>query len=720
MSFLYCSWASDSKEPAEEEEDEKETSEDLIHPSLKKPFVVTPAKESKKQNGEESVQCNGDSESKEIVTNGEVKEDKVENKPPFFVMWKNPEQEEEVESDKDEDSDNENEQDVKENSKEELKPSESVITEEETKEEEKEKTLEEEPKPSNQPIFFSVWKDPNKEDEYVSSSSESEYEEDNDNSEINGDNDVNDNASVKSEKKDDDPPAETNGKDEEEDLFDSIAKSVSKNMTTLFCDYDDFEIKQNHSDDNDNYNDNDIGGVEMNGRDDFDALSTKSRSRSGSVRSMKSNKSIKDSDSESRRSAREKPKIKYDLLFTKPKPISKYFEPGTFLDKSLYKTHRCDVKIKKMKLQVRDWKSLLPPKKRKKNDQDEMPLSKRKKLFKTETKKPPKPRGTDSISKRANPVPVPATGYQPVCKYVCKQCPLCWNFWNVSQPFGQHVLNQTCQKTETRPMSTTDTGDKVFLSVHTATNKTDSYVATSHVPSLKLLCRGSLVGKNSTSDVAITVKEGLEYYHSLMWQGSAEDSDMFQYVRKMGRITIVSSMKQYEKLCRDPLKIAIYLEKKISRTRVKYGSKSPTTNKWVEKYNYFLKLPLHDMFLSITKDGYRVLEVPDSGKIRLVCLVCNNMTCCGCKQDKKKKLKEAQSIQKNKVKSKKKVIKKKVNNKKDNHKKKIKSKNNKHDDDAIGVPNLKLHKCKACKKYFKNVAALKSHVKACKVKHKKH
>ena len=90
------------------------------------------------------------------------------------------------------------------------------------------------------------------------------------------------------------------------------------------------------------------------------------------------------------------------------------------------------------------------------------------------------------------------------------------------------------------------------------------------------------------------------------------------------------------------------------------------------------------------------------------------------KQDKKKKLKEAQSIQKNKVKSKKKVIKKKVNNKKDNHKKKIKSKNNKHDDDAIGVPNLKLHKCKACKKYFKNVAALKSHVKACKVKHKKH
>merc|ERR1712048_25969 len=117
------------------------------------------------------------------------------------------------------------------------------------------------------------------------------------------------------------------------------------------------------------------------------------------------------------------------------------------------------------------------------------------------------------------------------------------------------------------------------------------------------------------------------------------------------------------------------------------------------KYDYFLKLPIHDMFLSITKDGYRVLEVPDSGKIRVLCLVCNSMACNGCVGAKPEK-------NKNNLESAKKVNK--------NVKKKVKN-------SASIVPPLQLHKCKSCKphKYFKNVAALKSHKKACLKRKKK-
>jgi len=229
------------------------------------------------------------------------------------------------------------------------------------------------------------------------------------------------------------------------------------------------------------------------------------------------------------------------------------------------------------------------------------------------------------------------------------------------------------------------------------------------------LCRGSLVGKNSTSDVAISVKEGLEIYHTLVLPGNGSESAFFKYFQTMGRITIVASFKQYERLCRDPLKVAIYLEKKISRSRVKGGHKNINCINWVQKYNYFLKLPLHDMFLSITKDGYRVLEVPEDGAIRLLCLVCNKMGCTGCiavpEKKVKKKLPEPA----------KKKNKKKVKNK--NNKSKKNSKNVKSGKNAASpiIPNLKLHKCKGCKKYLKNVAALKSHAKACcKAMAKKH
>ena len=150
----------------------------------------------------------------------------------------------------------------------------------------------------------------------------------------------------------------------------------------------------------------------------------------------------------------------------------------------------------------------MPARKKRKvvEEEEDLPLSKRKKMLKADLKKQQKPRSLNSITKREERAEVEVEAcYSGVCKFVKAQCPLCWNFWKVSQPYGQHVINQTCQKTDiSAPLYPGEmTGglkeNTKFIHVHPATTKTDSYVSTSRVPSLKLLSRGSLAGGNSTS-----------------------------------------------------------------------------------------------------------------------------------------------------------------------------------------------------------------------------
>jgi len=704
MSFLFCSWAKNEEEKVEDdEEEEKEDNVSFLKDAekrynealQKKTASVSPVKKAP--------------EDPQPLTNGNSKPKEEEKDKPFFVMWKKPEEEESESDESDEDKIEQQKTPP---------PTDTVkVIREEVLPEKRPELEEQSPKENDSEAKSSsmfahvVWKDPNKEDEYVTSSSSEEEEEED--LEYNKEDPIRNIDDENVNKTADSKTGELNGKDsfvkegdDDDDIFDTIAKSVSKSMTTLFCDYDDFDIKQNVSDDDTN---NDVG-FEMNGNDYHEkrSLSSRVRSRSSSVKSQRS-QSNTDSDTSARRTSmrEKKPKKSYELLsptkFSKPKPVTKYFDdPSIFLDKTLFKTHRCDIKIKNMKLQVNDWDSILPPRrKRRADDADEMPLSKRKKL--TPLSKPSKPRGTDSITKRSQGF-VSDGKYHGVCKFVRRQCPLCWNFWNCSQPFGQHVINQTCQKTDIttpRDSCTASLGEMTFLSVNTATTKTDSYVDTSHVPSLKLLCRGSMIGKNSTSDVPMSVKEGLELYHSLVLPGRGSENRFWAYLAKTGRITLVSSLREYERLCRDPLKIAIYLEKKISRSRAKYGAKHSNTASWVEKYNFFLKLPLHDLFLSITKDKFRVLEAPREGKICLICLVCNKMTCSGCQQIKKSKVtRNAEMVKVKRVKKKKPS---KKNDKKNDDVKKNKSnhKNDKKNGKAVIPPlKLKLSPHKSGQKYL--------------------
>ena len=701
MSFLFCSWATEENEENSETEEETTTKKDIASSDSKQ--ISEDSKELK--NGE----INGELVSKK-------KEDVKE--PSMFILWKDSSAD--YESEDGEETELENtESTTTEPTKDEEEKA-PVTTngikengDVEKKEEDSVREREDDP-PVKAPMFFAVWKDPNKEDEYVSESSSEEL------SDNNPDEDEEDSPVVKEDLnevpgKDVEAPksnlfdsliGETNGTD---DLFNSIAKSVSNQMTTIFCDDDDFDIKRYDNSDNENvaedYNDaadDDIQLVSVsfaNGR----------RSRSASSHSVA--RSMQSSSSE--RSLRPKQEKNYDI-FSKPKKISKYFQPGTFIDKTLYNTHRCDVKIKKFKLDIKDLEALAPSRHKRKvvEAEEDLPLSKRRKMMKAGVKKEPKPRSLNSITKREERADVEAC-YNGVCKLVKAQCPLCWNFWNLSQPYGQHVINQTCQQTDmSYPVGDVEMrmregagGNMKFIRVHPATSSSDSFVSSSRVPSLKLLSRGSLPGGNSTSHVGVmSVKEGLEYYHSLVQQGNTDETNLFRYISGLGKITLVSSVKQYERLCRDPLKVAIYLEKKISRSRARLNSRHLLTRNWVEKYEFFLKLPLHDIFLSLSVPGFRVLEVPEKESVRQICLVCSSMQCPGCSAEEKSqhdnKRKEPARSQVKKTKSKAK------------NKKKTRKDPPSRGSKSSGI-KLQLHVCKWCKKYFKTVPALKSHMKYC-------
>lgn len=239
--------------------------------------------------------------------------------------------------------------------------------------------------------------------------------------------------------------------------------------------------------------------------------------------------------------------------------------------------------------------------------------------------------------------------YQVVCKSGLYQCPLCTTRWSLNQTYGRHVVTRTCQGDVEKTSLTSapwilaeadpdeDVAileqsafqpNKIFVFVNPATSKKDSFVSTSHVPSLKLLCRSVL--PQSVTPPPLSVKEGLEYYHSLVWPENSKEDDVFKFMCRQADLTMVTSVNAYEKLCREPLKVALYLEKKISKSREIVGPRHSQTRRWVEKYTLYLTFPLHDIFLVVSQTGYRVLEFPHEGQVGLLCLVCPIMYCPGC------------------------------------------------------------------------------------------
>jgi hypothetical protein len=105
--------------------------------------------------------------------------------------------------------------------------------------------------------------------------------------------------------------------------------------------------------------------------------------------------------------------------------------------------------------------------------------------------------------------------------------------------------------------------------VQNCTVKDDSYVDISSVPSLKLLSRGKQAS-GGLIKVPISVKEGLEYYHSIVWKENNENSYFDELVAKT-KLTMCSTVGAYEELCKEPLKVALFLERKISISREKFG-----------------------------------------------------------------------------------------------------------------------------------------------------
>merc|ERR1719233_2290625 len=332
---------------------------------------------------------------------------------------------------------------------------------------------------------------------------------------------------------------------------------------------------------------------------------------------------------------------------------------------------------------------------------------------------------------KAVPPPPESGDYQVVCKTGRYRCPLCSTSWCLNQTYGRHVVSMTCQVDQDKGNLTSAPwilagGDQeedlailsenvapksnIFVSVNPATSKKDSYVTTSHVPSLKLLCRGAM--DRNRDPPAIRVKEGLEYYHALVWPDNNKEEVVLKYMSKTAKMALVTSVREYEKLCREPLKVALYLEKKIGKSRERVGYRHSQTKRWVDKYTLFLALPLHDIFLVVSQVGYRVLEFPLSEeKVGLLCLVCPTMSCKGCLANQAPKQKPWQPGHKHQIKVKVKTTPPKV----------IKSSQKSLSKPSLvpppsepKLPPLQLHICSPCKTVFNSKPALASHREVCK------
>jgi len=332
---------------------------------------------------------------------------------------------------------------------------------------------------------------------------------------------------------------------------------------------------------------------------------------------------------------------------------------------------------------------------------------------------------------KAVPPPYESGDYQVVCKTGRYRCPLCSTRWSLNQTYGRHVVSMTCQVDNGKGNLTSAPwilagGDpdedlailsetlaqksNIFVSVNPATSKKDSFVTTSHVPSLKLLCRGAM--HRNRDPPPIRVKEGLEYYHALVWPDNNKEEVVFKFMSRLAKMTLVTSVREYEKLCREPLKVALYLEKKIGKSRERVGHRHSQTRRWVDKYTLFLTLPLHDIFLVVSQVGYRVLEFPLSeARVGLLCLVCPAMSCKGCLANQAPKQKPWQPGHKHQIKVKVKTTPPKVNK---SSQKSLAKPSLVAPPSEPKLPPLQLHICSPCKTVFNSKPALASHREVCK------
>ena len=128
--------------------------------------------------------------------------------------------------------------------------------------------------------------------------------------------------------------------------------------------------------------------------------------------------------------------------------------------------------------------------------------------------------------------------------------------------------------------------------------------------------------------MAVSVKEGLEYYHTMMWPANSQQQTLAELVR-LTKIPFAESVRFYTSLCRHPLRVALYFEKKIRLVR-QLGQPRRLAD-WLAKYMFFLRLPIHDIFLSFLDSRFKVIEYWGGGEVKVMCLICPLMKCRGCR-----------------------------------------------------------------------------------------
>jgi len=187
------------------------------------------------------------------------------------------------------------------------------------------------------------------------------------------------------------------------------------------------------------------------------------------------------------------------------------------------------------------------------------------------------------------------------------------------------------------------------------TLRQDSYVSPCAVPPLLLLARQACRAPPSATP-SMSVKEGLEYYHDIVWGQQDREAAVFRDIANRAGIVLTPSVRGYERLCKEPLKVALFLERKVRLSREKSGAGHKRTKGWLAKYHFFLRLPIHDLFL-VAREGegqFRVLEyATQADTVGVLCLSCPQENCKGCIPVVKKSKEKTKLKRLNKTKSKK-------------------------------------------------------------------
>jgi len=226
--------------------------------------------------------------------------------------------------------------------------------------------------------------------------------------------------------------------------------------------------------------------------------------------------------------------------------------------------------------------------------------------------------------------------HSPVCKIGSYKCPICGTRFKLNQPYGRHVQSLGCSKARL-DKEIPEYNKMLHVTIHPGNHGTDSTMAYSQVPSLKMISRGYFTECGFSSELELpppSIKEAIEMNYSIKHSDDYKELDReerWRYFHHRRIFTMVASSKDMISSCISILKIINFFENKIQLARASHGADSELVKNWNNKMSQYLNIDYHDNINTTSiVDNFRVIEYAKDGKIACLCLLCPEPDCVGC------------------------------------------------------------------------------------------